>query len=246
VRDKHYNVINYDGIASEYARHRRVHPEVLRSLLLTSSIGRASKVLEVGCGTGNYIVALEALAGSSCWGIDPSEQMLSRARERSRTIYFQLGKAERLDFSPNLFDLVFSVDVIHHVGNRLAYFREAYQLLRAGGKACTVTDSEWIICHRQPLAVYFPETVEIELGRYPRIAELREVMERIGFGEVTESTVEFAYPLTDIQAYRDKAFSSLLLIPEGAFRRGIERMEQDLCTGPIQCVSRYLLLWGTK
>ena len=147
---------------------------------------------------------------------------------------------------PDFFDLVFSVDVIHHVDIRLAYFREAYRVLRAGRKVCTVTDSEWIIRHRQPLAIYFPETVEIELDRYPRIAELREVMERVGFSEMTEDTVEFAYQLTDIQAYRDKAFSALLLIPEAAFQRGIERMEQDLRTGPIQCASRYLLLWGTK
>ena len=239
-------MIDYDKIASEYAQHRQVHPEVLRSLLLSSGVGKASKVLEVGCGTGNYIVALEAIASSSCWGIDPSEQMLSRARERSSTIHFQLGQAERLDFPPDLFDLVFSVDVIHHVGDRLAYFREAYRVLRTDGRVCTVTDSEWIIRHRQPLTVYFPETVEMELGRYPRIAELRDVMERVGFGEMAESTVEFAYQLTDIQAYRDKAFSSLLLIPEDAFQRGIERMEQDLSTGPIQCVPRYLLLWGTK
>jgi len=239
-------VIDYDQIASEYARHRQVHPRVLKSLLLTSKVGSPSKVLEVGCGTGNYLVALKTLAGSSCWGIDPSEQMLSRARERSRTIHFQFGKAESLDFPPDFFDLVFSVDVIHHLGDRLAYFREAYRVLRADGKACTVTDSGWIIRHRQPLAVYFPETVEVELSRYPRIAELRDIMDRVGFGEMTESTVEFAYPLTDIQAYRDKAFSALLLIPEAAFQRGIERMEQDLRTGPIQCVSRYLLLWGAK
>ena len=155
MRDEHYNVIDYDKIASEYARHRQVHPKVLRSLLLTSSVGRASKVLEVGCGTGNYIAALEAIAGSSCWGIDPSGQMLSRARELSRKILFQPGQAERLDFPPDFFDLVFSVDVIHHLGNRLTYFREAYRVLRAGRKICTVTDSEWIIRHRQPLAVYF-------------------------------------------------------------------------------------------
>lgn len=238
--------IDYDQIASEYARHRRVHPAVLRGLLSTSRVGSASKVLEVGCGTGNYIVAMAALAGSSCWGIDPSEQMLSTARERSGKINFQRGKAERLDFPSDFFDLVFSVDVIHHVGNRLAHFREAYRVLRAGGKGCTVTDSEWIIRHRQPLAVYFPETVEIELGRYPRIAELRDIMEHVGFGEMTEETVEFAYPLTDLRAYRDKAFSSLHFIPEEAFQRGIERMERDLRTGPIQCVPRYLLLWGTK
>jgi ubiquinone/menaquinone biosynthesis C-methylase UbiE len=246
VRVEHYNVIDYDKIASEYERHRKVHPEVLNNLLLTSRIGSVSKVLEVGCGTGNYIIALEALTGCSCWGIDASEQMLSRAKERSRTAHFQPGKAEGLDSPPDFFDLVFSVDVIHHLDDRLAYFREAYRVLRAGGKGCTVTDSEWIIRHRQPLAVYFPETVEIELGRYPCMAELRDLMERVGFSEITESMVEFAYPLTDIQAYRDKAFSSLLFIPEAAFQRGIGRMEQDLRIGPIQCVSRYLLLWGIK
>ncbi|TEU13059.1 MAG: class I SAM-dependent methyltransferase [Anaerolineales bacterium] len=241
-----FHVIDYDQIALEYARHRQVHPGALRSLLSTSRVDRASKVLEVGCGTGNYIVTLEALVGCSCWGIDPSGQMLSRARERSRTIHFQLGQAERLDFPQDFFDLVFSVDVIHHVGDRLAYLQEAHRVLRAGGKGCTVTDSDWIIRHRQPLTVYFPETVEIELGRYPRIAELRDIMGQVGFDEITEDTVEFAYPLTDVQAYRDKAFSALLLIPEDAYRRGIERMERDLHAGPIQCVSRYLLLWGTK
>lgn len=239
-------MLDYHIIATEYTRHRKVHPEVLRSLLSTSGVGSASKVLEVGCGTGNYIIALEALAHCSCWAVDPSAKMLSRARERSAKGTFQLGKAERLDFPQDVFDLVFSVDVIHHLDNRSGYFREGYRVLRLGGKVCTVTDSEWIIRHREPLAVYFPETVEVDLGRYPRITELREVMERVGFGEITENTVEFAYQLTDIQAYRDKTFSSLYVIPEEGFRRGIERMERDLRIGPIKCVSRYLLLWGVK
>ena len=172
--------------------------------------------------------------------------MLAKARERSRKIDFRLGTANRLNFPQEFFDLVFSVDVIHHIDSRLAHFREAYRVLRAGGKVCTVTDSEWIIRHRRPLAVYFPETVEIDLGRYPSITELREVIERVGFHGITENTVEFPYQVTDIQAYRNRAFSCLHLIPEKAFQKGINRMEQDVCTGPIQCVSRYLLLWGTK
>jgi len=150
------------------------------------------------------------------------------------------------DRPPDFFDLLFSVDVIHHVGDRSAYFWEAYRVLRAGGQVCTVTDSEWIIRHRQPLTIYFPETVDAELDRYPRIAQLREFMERAGFGEIVETTVELPYQLTYIQAYRDKAFSSLHLIPDAAFQRGIQRMEGDLCRGPIPCVSRYLLLWARK
>jgi ubiquinone/menaquinone biosynthesis C-methylase UbiE len=238
--------LDYDQSAAAYTQHRQVHPEVLRDLLEVGGIGSVSRVLEVGCGTGNYILALQSLTGCSCWGIDPSEQMLSRAGQRSGRVRFQLGKAERLDLPPGYFDLVFSVDVIHHVGDRLGYFQEAYRVLRPGGRLCSVTDSEWIIRHRQPLTVYFPETVEVELERYPRIAQLREFMARVGFGQIVDATVEFSYQLTDSQAYRDKAFSALHVIPELAFQKGIERMERDLRAGPIPCVSRYSLLWGAK
>jgi ubiquinone/menaquinone biosynthesis C-methylase UbiE len=239
-------MIDYDKIASDYARHRQVHPKVLEGLIITSGIGADSRVLEVGCGTGNYIVAVQGLVNCSCWGIDPAEQMLSMAGYGSAKVNFQSGIAERIDFSRDFFDLVFSVDVMHHVGHRLAYFQEAYRVLKTGGKVCTVTDSEWIIRHRQPLAAYFPETVEVDLGRYTPIAELRRIMEQVGFGDITEDTVEFCYQQTDIKPYRDKAFSCLRLISEEAFQSGIERMERDLRIGPIQCVPRYLLLWGVK
>jgi ubiquinone/menaquinone biosynthesis C-methylase UbiE len=239
-------MVDYDKTASDYAQHRRVHPEGLKHLISTGNLGSDSKVLEVGCGTGNYILALKRLAGSRCWGIDPSQGMLAKARARSGGAQFQLGRAEDIGFSSDFFDLVFSVDVIHHVDDRPACFQEAYRVLAGGGKACTVTDSEWVIRHRRPLAVYFPETVEPELERYPRIAELRGLMEQAGFSRMNEASVEFPYQLTDIQAYRDRAFSALHLIPEDAFRRGIERLERDLCANPIACVSRYVLLWGTK
>ena len=101
-------MIDYDQLATEYAQHRQVHPQVLKDLLANGEIHPTSKVLEVGCGTGNYSIALEAASGCACWGVDPSEQMLSRAKERSRTVQFRPGKAEVLDFPADFFNLVFS------------------------------------------------------------------------------------------------------------------------------------------
>jgi ubiquinone/menaquinone biosynthesis C-methylase UbiE len=246
TRSEAMKTVDYDRIAQQYARHRHIHPEVLKSLLVNGRVDAVSKVLEVGCGTGNYIVALEKSAGCSSWGIDPSEQMLAKARERSSRISFQLGRAEELSFPQNLFDLVFSVDLAHHLEDPVSYFQEAYRIIKQDGKICTATDSERIIRHRQPLAAYFPKTVDVDLERYASIAKLREMMEQAGFNRISDETVEFSYQLKDIQAYRDKAFSCLHLIPEKDFQRGIERMERDLRAGPIPCVSRYLLLWGTK
>lgn len=237
-------MIDYDRIVTDYAQYRQVHPEVLRSLV--KNLQPTSRVLEVGCGTGNYIVAIQELVGCSCWGIDPSNEMLSMAGARSGQIHLQRGQAEDLDFPSSSFDFVFSADVIHHVGDRGQFFREAWRVLRHGGRMCTVTDSEWIIRHRQPLSAYFPQTVAVDLARYPRINDLRASMQKAGFADIEEEMVELPYELNDIGPYRAKAFSCLRLIPKDAFQQGIERMGRDIVAGPIPCVSRYTLVWGAK
>ena len=237
---------DYNGLAAEYSQHRRVHPGVLRALLTTAPLTPASRVLDVGCGTGNYSIALTETVGCAVQGIDPSTEMLARLRERAPALPTRVGRAERLDFPADAFDLVFSVDVIHHVADRAAYYAEAHRVLRPGGLVCTVTDSEDIIRRREPLSVYFPESVAVELRRYPPIATLADFMRGAGFGAIRAETVEFAYALTDATPYRAKAFSSLHLIPADAFQLGLARMERDLRAGPIPCVSRYLLLWGVK
>lgn len=237
---------DYDLLAREYARHRQVHPKVLENLIARGRVSHTARVLDVGCGTGNYAAALATHTGCACWGIEPSEAMLAKAREQAPGAEIEQGTAERLPYPADFFDLVFSVDVIHHVGDRGAYLRQAHRVLKPGGAICTVTDSEDIIARRQPLANYFPETVPIELKRYPRIGELEELMAEAGLTEIEQTVVELAYPLVDIGIYRDKAFSCLHLIPAHAFEQGLERMERDLQMQPIHCVSRYLLLWGNK
>ncbi len=237
--------IDYDRLAADYACNRAVHPEVLRQLIAVAAPRPGSRLLEVGCGSGNYIGALGPL-GCTCWGLDPSQEMLARARQRAPAAALVRGRAEELPFAAASLDLVFSVDVIHHVAGRAEAFREAYRVLRPGGMVCTATDSEWIIRHRRPLAVYFPETVAVDLARYPRLAELARLMAQAGFRRIRRRTVECSYPLKDSAAYRAKAYSALHLISPESFAAGLARLERDLERGPVACVSRYVLLWGSR
>jgi SAM-dependent methyltransferase len=201
-------------------------------------------VLEVGCGTGNYLGAIRESTGCEAFGVDPSPEMLAQLRARALPVRVREGHAEQLDFPAGTFDLVYSVDVIHHVVDRETAYREAARALRPGGVVCTVTDSEWIIRHRTPQSVYFPETIAVELARYPSIEALRSMMVKAGFESPSEEVVEHSYELTDAVAYREKVFSSLLYISDEAFSRGLAKLEADLLRGPVPCTSRYLLLRG--
>lgn len=234
---------DYSALAEPYAAHRRAHPGVLAQLCAVVEAG--SSVLEIGCGTGNYLAAVRELRGCECTGVDPSPQMLERLRARNLPVRVIDGSAERLGFANAEFDLAYSVDVIHHVRDRTAAFSEAFRVLRPGGATCVVTDSEWMIRNRMQ-SIYFPETIDVELARYPAIATLRAELADAGFGALREETVEHAYDITDAAAYRAKVFSTLLYISEQAFERGLARLESDLLRGPIRKTSRYMMLWAVK
>lgn len=189
-----------------------------------------------------------AATGCAAWGIDPAEKMLEGARRQAKGggVSLAKGRAEKLAFAEESFDLVFSVDVIHVMENRNACFEEAFRALRRGGRMCTVTDSEEIIRGRLPMGRYFPEAVAVDLVRYPKIAELEEMMRKAGFQEAGRETVGIEIPVTDISVWRNRACSSLQLIPDGAFTAGLRKMEADLEHGPITWRSRYEMIWGKK
>jgi len=142
--------------------------------------------------------------------------------------------------------LAFSLDVIHHIEDRAAYFLEAWRALRPGGLLATLTDSEATIRARMPLAFYFPETVEHELKRYTTVDQLQHYSKRAGFELAAQEVTARAYTLTDPASYEGKAFSCLRLISEKSFTAGITRLKQDLEKGPIPCVSRNFILWSRK
>jgi ubiquinone/menaquinone biosynthesis C-methylase UbiE len=155
------------------------------------------------------------------------------------------GRAEALPLPDGAFDLLFSVDVIHHVGDRAAYFREAARVLKSGGLLCTATDSEIDIEGRRPLSSHFPETIPIERARYPTVATLWDELRAARFNAIDVHSTCIEYDLTDIQPYRDRAFSSLHLISDDAWRDGLARLEKDLAAGPIRGRSLYTLIWAT-
>ncbi|MBN8928387.1 MAG: hypothetical protein BGO51_00585 [Rhodospirillales bacterium 69-11] len=100
---------------------------------LLEGLGRGDRVLDVCCGTGVVTAAL-AEAGGVATGLDFSAGMLAEARAAHPALRFDQGDAEALPYADGSFDAVVSNFGIHHVPYPHKALREAWRVLRPGGR----------------------------------------------------------------------------------------------------------------
>ena len=102
---------HYDGLAPSrdiwYRRSKYYHDYVERSL--RSLIPAGSTVLELGCGTGNLLAALQPSHGL---GLDISPEMLRVARRNHPHLEFEVGDAENFEIPKTTFDFVVASDLV--------------------------------------------------------------------------------------------------------------------------------------
>lgn len=103
---------------------------------------RASHVLDVGCGAGNYTLKLlHRLPDIDVTLVDLSEPMLDRAVERigalsSGEITAIQGDIREIDLGVERFDIVLAAAVLHHLRDEFEWesvFRKLYDAIRPGG-----------------------------------------------------------------------------------------------------------------
>ena len=73
--------VDYDEISQVYDDVREGDLVLVNRFLPEISLRSDFKILDIGCGTGNYTDILQRLTGAQVYGIEPSEGMLDKARE---------------------------------------------------------------------------------------------------------------------------------------------------------------------
>ena len=93
----------------------------------------ASRILDLGCGTGFFLAELEEKHPGSV-GLDISHAMLCVSEEYVPGARLVTGDAERLPFQPACFDVVFCKGSLHHTRDHVGFLSHCCAALRPGGR----------------------------------------------------------------------------------------------------------------
>lgn len=98
-------------------------------------------VLDLGSGAGFDAFLASKRVGSSgkVIGVDMTEEMIAKAKENAQkhgydNVEFRLGDIEALPIGDNSIDIIISNCVINLAPDKLKVFKEAYRVLKAGGR----------------------------------------------------------------------------------------------------------------
>lgn len=140
-RDKRDVARSFGRAAAGYDAAAELQRETGEQLLGRVPGGlRPARVLDLGCGTGAFLPALQAAfpAAQLC-GADIAEGMLGAARQRALQSVFAAADAERLPFAGGRFDLVFSNLALQWCEDVEGLWREIARVLAPGGRAVVST-----------------------------------------------------------------------------------------------------------
>lgn len=130
---KEYICLNQDFMSATYPL---LADEVIARLNL-----RQGFILDLGTGLGSLAREFaKRLAKAKVFGIDISEEMLTKAKEFAKNenlanIEFILQDAGKLNFPENYFDLVVSYGVLHHLKDLKGMFSQLKRVLKKEGYA---------------------------------------------------------------------------------------------------------------
>jgi len=195
------------------------------ALVAAAGIGAGTRVLDVGCGSGEFLAFLAELDAEPL-GCDPAPGMLAVAAERCPTAVLRHGGFGSLPWTPGEVDVVVAVNALQFAADPLDAVDEAARLVGSGGR---VGIANWAEAELNDL-----EGIEAALaiadGEEPlpddilRLAgELADLFSNAGLVDVTDGVVPGTWVAPD-----DDALVAAVLVGEDA--DGLAARRDDVLT----------------
>jgi SAM-dependent methyltransferase len=253
VDDRRRLRATFEEVPELYERARPGYPaELFEDLVALGGLGAGSRVLEIGCGTGQATVPL-AERGLEIVCVELGEALAAVARRRlARFASVEVVRAtfEEWEAADVPFDAVIAFTAFHWVDPEIRYEKSA-RLLRAGGTLAVVETSHVLPEGGDPFWIEVQEDYDAVApspeNRPPRrpeeIGDLRAEIRATGaFGEalVRRYLVDVAYSAEEYIAVLD-TYSGHRTMDQDARERLYERIRRRIEARPEPSISKTYL-----
>ncbi len=190
-----------DYVSVVYDRNRAPksnYPFKLASYLVSRfNMSRSSKLLEIGCGRGDFLEAFHDL-GLSCYGVDASDHC-TKNMPHLNVVCLDISE-DKLPYDDSAFDVVYHKSVLEHFSNPDHLMKETCRVLKPGGRVIILTP-DWV----SQMKVFYEDFTH---SRPYNIRALSDLLTIYGFSEVK---TEFFYQMPILWHYPSlKMFSNFL------------------------------------
>lgn len=142
-------------------------------------------LLDAGCGTGMYGLALSCEAGMRVYAVDLDEERIDRLKSVEDTlpcaISFSVMSVSALDFADQSFDRIICIEVLEHVPDDRRAVAELARVARPGARlVLSVPTSDRPVSEEERRSFDAPKDLAHVRSGY-RAEELRELLEHAGW-----------------------------------------------------------------
>lgn len=231
---------NYAKIAEKYDKNQYRVNEIRFDQDLKEHIEGCHQteytVLDLSCGTGLYLEKQMNYFKEyqiNWHGLDASEDMLKKAKERTVNAALVQALAENMPYSADTFDFIANNYAFHHYRNKGQALNEVYRVLKKGGlyklHNIAIHDMpKWWIYH------YFPAAYKEDLERFWEKAAIFSELTTRGFK--VSLKIEYRMEENKVADYlahaENRDISVLSLLNDTDYFEGLERMRRDVKTNP--------------
>ena len=170
-----------------------------RKIINVAKIGAGQKLLEIGCGLGDYADLINKQTGAEIIGLDQSQLFIDQARVRhpQTQLTFRAASALAMPFAAASFDLVYGNGILHHLPDKIKLFKEIGRVLKNKGKIVFLEPN---ICNPAAYLIFrsfirkFAQLEPTE-DLFTR-AEIIKNLTAAGFSGIKIIPVDFILPIT--------------------------------------------------
>ena len=211
---------------------------ICQRLITLLNPGKSKSYIDIGCGTGNYTIALSD-PGYHFTRLDPSETMLAIARAKAPFTEWIQGSAEKIHAPDSRFDGAIATLTIHHWTDIKKAFQEIHRVLEINSRFVLFTSLPEQMAGYW-LNHYFPNMMQTSIQKMPGLSQIIDAGRCAGFHLQCTELYNIRLDLEDHFLYSGKMNPALYL--DDYFRKGISSFigmddQEDIYTGLINLAS---------